>query len=388
AALDKVDTGMEPAIRRVSAEQSNSSLIVEDIMVLKVIRRLSPGIHPEAEMGRYLTVLGYGNTPAMLGEVTRIAKDGTPYTMLLLQQYIHNQGDGWQWVLDTLVLSIQQAAVTEAGAPEPAAGLLNPEDDLTQLATMLGRRLGEMHIALATPTDDINFAPQVATEEDTNAWADGARQQLDLAFEVLRAKHDWSNPDDARRAGELLEKREQLFAKINVLAAQGIGTQRIRIHGDFHLGQVLIAQGDVYIVDFEGEPVKQVEQRRQKNSPMRDVAGLLRSYDYAAAFAGGAGPGDLSEAAELRKRQLILSFAPTSQAAFLRAYNEVVYGGPRQSSKEAEQSLLQLFVLEKAAYEICYEAANRPDWLPVPMNGLVKIVNDMLATTQGGTSHE
>ncbi|MGZ5817322.1 MAG: maltose alpha-D-glucosyltransferase [Burkholderiaceae bacterium] len=388
AALDKVDTGMEPAIRRVSAEQSNSSLIVEDIMVLKVIRRLSPGIHPEAEMGRYLTVLGYGNTPAMLGEVTRIAKDGTPYTMLLLQQYIHNQGDGWQWVLDTLVLSIQQAAVTEAGAPEPAAGLLNPEDDLTQLATMLGRRLGEMHIALATPTDDINFAPQVATEEDTNAWADGARQQLDLAFEVLRAKHDWSNPDDARRAGELLEKREQLLAKINVLAAQGIGTQRIRIHGDFHLGQVLIAQGDVYIVDFEGEPVKQVEQRRQKNSPMRDVAGLLRSYDYAAAFAGGAGPGDLSEAAELRKRQLILSFAPTSQAAFLRAYNEVVYGGPRQSSKEAEQSLLQLFVLEKAAYEICYEAANRPDWLPVPMNGLVKIVNDMLATTQGGTSHE
>ncbi len=387
-ALDKVTTTSEPAIRRLATEQSNSSLIIEDIMVLKVIRRLSSGIHPEAEMGRYLTAIGYANTPSMLGEVTRIGKDGTHHTMLLLQQYIHNQGDAWQWVLDTLALSIQNTAASEAGATELATEILKPEDNLVQLATMLGRRLGEMHIALATPTDNPDFAPQVATADDARGWANGVIHQLDLAFNILRDKNDWNDPDDARRVAELLQQRDRLQQKVEELAVQGAGTVRIRIHGDFHLGQVLVAQGDVYIIDFEGEPVKSVEQRRQKNSPMRDVAGLLRSYDYAAAFAGNTGPADLSDAAELRKRQLIQDFAPMSQAAFLRAYNEAAYAGSRLSSKDAEQALLQLFLLEKAAYEVCYEVANRPDWIAVPVSGLVKIVNDMLADKKGGTPHE
>jgi maltose alpha-D-glucosyltransferase/alpha-amylase len=324
----------------------------------------------------------------MLGEVTRIGSDGTQYTMLILQQYIHNQGDGWQWALDTLALSIQQAAASEAGATEMASEILKPEDDLMQFATMLGRRLGEMHNALATPTDNPDFSPQAATEEDTSAWAAGARQQLDRAFDVLIAKNDWSNPDDAQRVAALLEKREQVMAKVDELAAHGIGTLRIRIHGDFHLGQVLVAQGDVYIVDFEGEPVKTVEQRRQKSSPMRDVAGLLRSYDYAAAFAGSAGPADLSDAAELRKQQMIQRFAPRSQQAFMQAYRETVYGGSRQSNKEAEHALLQLFVLEKAGYEVCYEAANRPAWIPVPLKGLANIVDNLLAGRNGETPHE
>jgi maltose alpha-D-glucosyltransferase / alpha-amylase len=387
-ALAKVETTAEPAIRRLSAEQSNSSLIIEDIMVLKVIRRLSPGIHPEAEMGRYLTAIGYANTPAMLGEVTRVAQDGTHVTMLLLQQYIHNQGDAWQWALDTVALAIQQIAVPEAGATELTAEIVNPEDDLLQLATMLGRRLGEMHMALAAPTDNPDFAPQMATEEDVTAWAAGTRQQLDLAFDALRGKNDWSNPDDAQRVTDLLAQRDRLMEKVDALAAQGIGSLRIRIHGDFHLGQVLVAQGDVYIVDFEGEPIKTVEQRRQKSSPMRDVAGLLRSYDYAAAFAGSAGPADLSDAAELRKRELIQRFAPTSQAAFLHAYEDVVYAGSRNASRQAEQALLQLFILEKAGYEVCYEAANRPAWISVPLTGLAKIANQMLTGTEGETPHE
>jgi maltose alpha-D-glucosyltransferase/alpha-amylase len=387
-ALAKVETTAEPAIRRLSAEQSNSSLIIEDIMVLKVIRRLSPGIHPEAEMGRYLTAIGYANTPAMLGEVTRVGQDGTHVTMLLLQQYIHNQGDAWQWALDTVAMAIQQIAVPEAGAMELAAEIVKPEDDLLQLATMLGRRLGEMHMALAAPTDNPDFAPQIATEEDVKTWAAGTKQQLDLAFDALRGKSDWANPGDAQRVTDLLAQRDRLMEKVDALAAQGLGSLRIRIHGDFHLGQVLVAQGDVYIVDFEGEPIKTVEQRRQKSSPMRDVAGLLRSYDYAAAFAGSAGPADLSDAAELRKRELIQRFAPTSQAAFLRAYEDVVYAGPRNASRQAEQALLQLFILEKAGYEVCYEAANRPAWISVPLTGLAKIANQMLTGTEGETPHE
>ncbi|CAN5152032.1 maltose alpha-D-glucosyltransferase [soil metagenome] len=386
-ALTKLETGAQPAIRRLSAEQSNSSLIIEDKIVLKLIRHLSPGIHPEAEMGRYLTTLGYANTPATLGEVARVGTAGTRYTMIILQQFIHNQGDAWQWTLDTLARSIQHAAATESGANEMASAILTPEDDLLQLASKLGRRLGEMHVTLATPSEHPDFAPGAATENDTATWAKEARMQMEAAFDVLRIKNDWNKDDEARQVAALLAQRAPLLEKVAALAARGIGTLRIRIHGDFHLGQVLVAQGDVYIVDFEGEPAKSVAQRRQKNSPLRDVAGLLRSYDYAAAVAGNSGPADLSAAAQQRKRLTIESFASTSQAAFLRAYRAAVQDTARQPCEPAEYDLLQLFMLEKAAYEICYEAANRPGWVAVPMSGLAKIAQRLLTESEGEWPH-
>ncbi len=400
-ALDAIELPKEPAVRRMATEQSNSSLVIEDKMVLKLIRRLAPGVHPEAEMGRYLTAIGFANTPLMLGEVTRFAADGTQVTMAILQQYIHNQDDAWQWTLDTLARAIQQTTAQGAApatAPPPPAEtppaaelvseLSDPLAELNELATMLGRRLGEMHAALARPTDNPDFAPQTATDEDTKAWAADARGQLEAAFDVLRRKKDWSNADEERRVARLIGQRELLMDTIDKLAAAGVGAPRTRIHGDFHLGQVLVAHGDVYIVDFEGEPVKPLAQRRAKSSPMRDVAGLLRSFDYAAAFAGKAGPGDLSEAAELRKQQIIKDFVPTSQRNFLQAYQQAAYGGARSPAEEAERALLQMFVLEKAAYEVCYEAANRPDWIPVPVNGMAKVAEQVLGTTQGESPND
>ncbi|HEY0844137.1 MAG TPA: phosphotransferase, partial [Noviherbaspirillum sp.] len=341
-------------------------------------------MHPEAEMGRYLTTLGYANAPQMLGEVTRIGADGTRHTMMMLQQFIHNQGDAWQWMLDTLARWIQQAAMPEtAAASETSTDISDPQDDLVQLATRLGQRLGEMHAALATPTDNPDFAPEAATEEDTQDWAEMARRQLEAAFDVISARTEWSSDAEARRVSWLIGMREQLLQKLDELAAAGVGALRIRIHGDFHLGQVLVAHGDVYIVDFEGEPAKPLDQRRGKASPMRDVAGLMRSFDYAAAFGGGAGPADLDEAAELRKQGIIRSFAPICQAAFLDAYRAAAYTGPLKLAPEQELCLLQLFVLEKAGYEICYEAANRPAWIAVPMNGLAKIADELLNVAGG-----
>jgi len=149
---------------------------------------------------------------------------------------------------------------------------------------------------------------------------------------------------------------------------------------------VLVAHGDVYIVDFEGEPAKPLAERRGKASPLRDVAGLLRSFDYAAAFGANMGPTDLDEAAELRRQDIIRSFAPTCQAAFLQAYRDAAYGGVLANAPEAEQALLQLFMLEKAGYEVCYEAANRPSWIPVPANGLARIADELL--NQGEPSHD
>ncbi|HEY0844263.1 MAG TPA: maltose alpha-D-glucosyltransferase [Noviherbaspirillum sp.] len=388
-ALSDVAVGQEPNVRRLSGEQSNSSLVLEDAMVLKVIRRLLPGVHPEAEMGRYLTGLGYANAPRMLGEATRIGKDGTRHTMLLLQEFIHNQGDAWQWVLDTLARWLQQTTLIEpAVATDAATEISNPEEDLIALAATLGRRLGELHAALATPTDNPDFKPVPASADDAKDWAAGARRQLEAAFDVLRGKTEWSNEAEARRVERLLQQRGDLLGMLDDLAAAGVGTLRTRIHGDFHLGQVLVAHGDVYIVDFEGEPAKPLEDRRGKASPMRDVAGLLRSFDYAAAFAGKTGPVDLDEAAELRKQAIIRKFAPSCQAAFLDGYRAAAYTGVFQMSPEAEHRLLQLFVLEKAGYEVCYEAANRPSWIPVPVNGLAKIADELLRVSEGEPPHD
>src|SRR5690606_1938652 len=212
--------------------------------------------------------------------------------------------------------------------------------------------------ALATPTDDPDFSPQQATAEDAQAWAAAARQQLEAAFDILRGITGWDDEEQAQKVARLLERRERLLARADQLAAAGIGTPRIRIHGDFHLGQVMVAQGDVYIVDFEGEPAKPLEMRRLKNSPMRDVAGLLRSFDYAAAFAASSGPEDLGEVAQQRKRELLSDFAPRSRAIFLEAYREATGATSLDYPEEADLALQQLFVLEKAGYEVCYEAAN------------------------------
>ncbi|TFV96567.1 alpha-amylase, partial [Oxalobacteraceae bacterium OM1] len=373
-----IDVGEDPVIRRLSAEQSNSSLVMEEKMVLKVIRRLLAGVHPEAEMGRYLTEQGYANAPRLLGEVTRFAVDGTRRTMILLQEYIDNQGDAWQWMLDTLARWVQQSTVAPSAPTETDAELADPEEDVAKIAARLGTRLGELHAVLARPTDLPEFSPAPARQDDVAQWAAGARRQLQAAFDVLRGKREWSNEAEAKRVATLMEREGRILQLVDDLAAAGLGTLRTRIHGDFHLGQVLVAHGDVYLVDFEGEPVKPLEQRREKSSPLRDVAGLLRSFDYAAAFAVRAAPAGLNEEAELRRQQIVRDFVPMCRTAFLDAYREAAYAGPLRIDPDAEQALLQLFVLEKAAYEVCYEAANRPSWIPVPVNGLVRIVDQLL----------
>jgi maltose alpha-D-glucosyltransferase/alpha-amylase len=385
AALAAIETGAEPDIRRLSAEQSNSSLVIADKVVLKLIRHIAAGIHPEAEMGRRLTEIGYANAPAMLGEVTRFDAGGTPNTLILLQQFIDNQGDAWQWTLDTLMRAMRPTTVLESADTMQPVDVADPEQELKRLMTTLGRRLGELHAALATPSDDPGFAPQAAGDDAVQEWAQGARAQLDAAFDILRGRSEWSSEDDARCAERLLTQRDALLGKAEALASAGRDTLRIRIHGDFHLGQVLVSQGDVYLVDFEGEPARSLAQRREKSSPLRDVAGLLRSIDYASAFAGSQGPADLDEAAEQRKQRILDNFAPSSKESFLAGYRDAAQAGGLVADGDAAQALLQLFILEKAAYEICYEAANRPAWIPVPLRGLAEIADGLLNASQGET---
>ncbi len=354
-------------VRRLSAEQSNSSLIFGEQVVLKIIRRINPGIHPEAEMTRHLTEAGFANIAPLLGEVVRVSPDGMPRTLMLVQAFVRNQGDGWGWTQDWLQRAIDDAALHEEMPADAFAGYLG-------FATALGRRLGELHAALAAPARDQAFAPETATAADRKAWARGVLEQLDPALDLL-ARAELPE-EDAARARFVAEQREALHAAAHRLAKSADGALKTRLHGDFHLGQVLVAQGDAVIVDFEGEPARTLDERRAKGSPLRDVAGLLRSLDYASHVAEGndtaaAGPAE-------RRAALFRRWKDDTAAAILGAYRAVQAEAPEAwVPAGAEAALLDLFLLEKAAYEIRYEAANRPAWIGVPLRGLVELAERM-----------
>jgi maltose alpha-D-glucosyltransferase/alpha-amylase len=378
--LQEIESLAEAEVRWLAAEQSNSSLVIGDVAIIKIIRRVSAGIHPEAEMGRYLTERGYANAAAMLGELTRVEPDGTLHVLAVVQAFKHNQGDAWVWTLNTLERAIRDA--TTAGAAE----IDNEHDAFTELETfarLLGKRLGELHVALAQPTDNAAFAPERASAKDANRWADAVIEKLGEALDVLGALKEWPQPADKQRADYLRKHREALTRAVKTLAQRGIGSLRTRIHGDFHLGQVLAAQGDVFIIDFEGEPARPLAERRAKTSPYKDVAGQLRSFDYAAAMALSSAANAASGSADSTAEQRIditTRFREISETAFLFAYREAAAGVAHDWKDPAgESALIDLFSLEKAAYEVRYEAANRPAWIGVPLRGLAAIAEHLLA---------
>ena len=353
-------------IRWIAAEHANSCLTVGDGAALKLYRRVSPGKHPEAEMNRYLTMHGFSNAPSLLGDVVHVALDGTPSTIAIAVEFIRNEGDAWVWILDHL------ARLLEAHAPA-APSASSAEDLLTDCDAVcgaIGRRLGQMHTVLKQTTLDSAFAPQTAVAADVAQWAVAIKKRIEKAFENLSHFQNWARDQDQERAQLLLRETENIITAIDTLAEVGEGTLMTRIHGDFHLGQVLISSGDAYIIDFEGEPGTSIAERRAKTSPLRDVAGLLRSIDYAAASlidreAIGAAPVDTAQ-----RDQLMLQFRTRASEAFLRAYWETSGTQP----DVATRSLLGLFLIEKAAYEIAYEADNRPAWIGVPVAGLLRLL--------------
>jgi maltose alpha-D-glucosyltransferase/alpha-amylase len=352
-------------INWLSTEQSNSSLLIGNKAMVKLIRKVLPGIHPEAEMTRHLSNAGYGNSAALLGEVVRVAADGTPHTLAIVQRAVRNQGEAWNFVLDELRRTVEEVALQEEERwPE------SPFAKLEEFARVVGTRLGELHLVLAADTADEAFAPAIATATDAAGWGRAAQAQILAAFDALKAYRAAAEPALEPVLEELLEKRQGLLDAASRLAEGGEGMHMTRIHGDFHLGQVLLVEGDAYIIDFEGEPARSLEERRAKASPLRDVAGFLRSIDYAAATIA-----DLDEGADpLRERRhaLLGQFRESAEQAFLSGYEAAVGSG--ESLVEGRNArLLELFLLHKAAYEVCYEAASRPKWISVPLRGLAQV---------------
>jgi len=340
-------------INWLSAEQSNSSLIVGGVAMLKIFRRIAGGPHPEAEMSRHLTESGFANIPPLLGVMIRIDKSGMRHTLAVAQGFIRNQGDAWAWTLDWLNRRLSDLAGTEeaeAVAPEQFA-------DYESMAALLGQRLGEMHCVLARPSDDAAFTPEQADDDTARKFAEQTQRQLTAAYTVIEQQPDLST-DSAEWAKQLMQAPRRLARGV-------VGTTLTRIHGDMHLGQMLVANGDIYIIDFEGEPARPVQERRAKTSPLRDVAGVIRSLDYAAGVVRRR-----SLASQAPYDAFLDTFCQRAGLAFVTRYADTVGG-------VMDGDLLKLFLIEKAAYEVCYEAANRPGWLDVPLLGLARLAESL-----------
>ncbi|HTJ90536.1 MAG TPA: putative maltokinase, partial [Acidocella sp.] len=367
--LADVELPQAPEIRRLSAEQSNSSIIVGQKIMLKLIRRVMDGINPRVEMIRFLTAAGYANSPKLLGEVAMVRTDGSGYSMIVAEDFVQNQGNAWQFTQDYLARFIETMGLGNKDLHDEADQL----SGYASFARSVGTRLAELHAVLAQPSEDPAFAPEPVTSAIATKWGEGAIEQLSLAFDTL-AQFTGASEPEAQAAAFLLANRQAILNLIPPLAAAGEGTLQTRIHGDFHLGQVLVSPGDVHIIHFGGDLALSLDVRRTKTSPLRDVAGLLRSFDYAAAQTAQ------SQTAPTDSQAPLGRFVTEISGQFYDAYRAVAQQAvPRWApDAKSEAALLNLFLLEKSAHEICFEAANRPGWLGIPVRGLAGIAARLL----------
>ncbi len=377
AGLAEVELPADAEVRYLSVEQSNSSAIVANALVLKLIRRIYPGVHPELEMGLYLTEYGFPHIASVLGQVSQVDARGEGTVLMILQRYLENQGDAWEWTQITLDRAIRDEL---AGGESSLENQYSALKELDSFARLLGQRLGEMHLALAAaPADNPDFACQAATPEDTERWSGHIGLQLEQALAILDEQRSELGEEDQARVEHLLAGREALLAWIRQLAMACVGSLRIRVHGDLHLGQVLVVQGDAYLIDFEGEPSRTLAERRARHSPYKDVSGVLRSIDYAAEMAkSNAQCVDCSPEADQARRRIAELYRANAREAFLAAYRQASADIGHGWGAGGEEAALALFGLEKTAYEILYEAAHRPAWLGLPLRGLAELAQQLL----------
>ncbi|HGM5579770.1 TPA: maltose alpha-D-glucosyltransferase [Pseudomonas putida] len=374
AQLAGLELGDDSEVRYLSAEQSNSSVVIGERVVLKLIRRVNPGTHPELEMSAYLTAAGFANISPLLAWVSRVDEQQQAHLLMIAQGYLSNQGDAWSWSQNTLERAIRDEMEPAQASAEAHTDALA---ELAGFATLLGQRLGEMHLLLAAPSADQAFAPRPSDAQDSQRWSRQIQAELSRALDLLAQHREQLDSDSLALVDDLQQQREGLAQHIETLAQQAQGGLLMRVHGDLHLGQVLVVQGDAYLIDFEGEPARPLDERRAKHSPYKDVSGVLRSFDYAAAMIlRSASAVDLSDAARQARQRVARQYLHQSRHAFVEAYGLATAAIPHAwQHAEGERAALELFCLEKAAYEVTYEADNRPGWLAVPLHGLHGLIS-------------
>ena len=389
--------------RAGSAEQSNTSLIYGKQLILKLFRRLQSGKNPDVEIGSFLTdVVHFPHIAPFMGEITMTAANGEKTTVAMLQELVANQGDGWQWFLEQLSGFFSSVAALPVPPEAPTPSFMNDREALREAleyagpsikaVALLGRRTAEMHLALASPTDDPAFAAEPFTSQDLIRDARRIETQITSAFEAIKAKISTLDDEAADNAGLLLSRRLALVARTHSITGIAAAGQRIRIHGDYHLGQTLRtsgasrehgiesaeADGDFVLLDFEGEPARLLAERRQKQSPLKDVAGMIRSLSYAAHSGLDQFLTRNQEDAATRDYEKLTALAifwqNSASCEFLHTYRETIAANPALlPSAPQSQALLDAYLLEKALYELLYELNNRPSWLRIPLAGILAL---------------
>jgi maltose alpha-D-glucosyltransferase / alpha-amylase len=377
----------------MKGEQSNSSVVYANRLMLKLFRRLEEGINPDLEIGSFLIEkTEFRNVPTVAGHLEYVSNEGKRITLGILQSYVPNHGDAWQYTLKTLAAYYEQAQSAASGrlGKLPLASILALADcdvpidakqeigSYLKSAWLLGVRTAQLHVALSTTQDQPAFAPEPFTGADQRELVKSALDLIARTFESLRRQRARLPQDVQDEAAKVLTLEERLRERVSLLEGFKISAMRTRIHGDYHLGQVLFTGDDFVIIDFEGEPARPLRERRRKTSPLQDVAGMLRSFHYAAYAPLLA---EISGREVTQEGLISLDFwaqywQTWVSATFLKAYLRT--SGSASSlpqSREELAVLLDVYVITKAVYELGYELNNRPRWLRIPLQGVSKLLD-------------
>jgi maltose alpha-D-glucosyltransferase/alpha-amylase len=372
------------------AEQSNTSVVFRDKLILKIYRRVDEGLNPELEIGRFLTQAGFANTPPLVGSLEHHRGRRSSVTLAVMHGYVPNEGDAWEYTLDEVghyydrVMSL--GTVPERSAPPTRVGPEEEQGDETaeslgligvylERAELLGRRTGELHLALASNSEDPDFEPEAFTPFYQRSLRQSMRNLTELVFELLQGRLSRVPKQVKSEAKKVLGLDKEIRKRFQETLGRKIATMRIRCHGDLHLGQVLFTGTDFMIIDFEGEPARPLSERRLKRCPLRDVAAMLRSFHYAAYTPlVGQVPGvALRREDAARAEPWARYWYAWVSHSYLRGYLAVTDQSPLLPRRLQDiDDLLEAYVLEKAIYELGYELNNRPEWVAVPLRGILQ----------------
>jgi len=387
---NRSDAPLESSI--LKAEQSNTSIVFKDRFILKLFRRLDRGINPDLEVGRFLTEKGFPHIPAVAGALEYAEGRNTSMTVGVLHGLVSNQGDAWEYTLDVLANYFEQAMargseLKDVSVPgKPFVELVGQDLDplareaigaYLESARLLGQRTGELHLALSSDLENPEFAPEPFSKLYQRSVYQSMRNLSSQVFQLLRRGLD-TVPEAIRgELKQLLGHEPEILRRFRSILDRKISAMRIRCHGDYHLGQVLYTGKDFVIIDFEGEPAHPLSERRLKRSPLRDVAGMLRSFHYAAYAALF-----VQKSSGLVRPEVVTHLDSWARfwhcwvcVTFLKAYLEVVAQAPILPQEEDElRALLDIYLLEKAIYELGYEINSRPDWVRIPLQGIEQLI--------------
>ncbi|MDD5627780.1 MAG: maltose alpha-D-glucosyltransferase [Elusimicrobia bacterium] len=370
------DGSLEP--RAVPGEQSNTSVFYGDRLVLKAYRRLEAGINPEYEVGRFLAGR-FAHTPTLLAAVEYRPPREEPVTLALMHEFVANHGTAWTYTLDELqrYLEATLAHPEEPASADPQSWAQELMAPYLSLVRLLGQRTAELHLAMSSEGSDPVFAPEPFSHHYQQSISQAMRSYAARILSLLRTQLPSLTPESRAAAEQVLKEETRIARIFRALAGQRLTGARLRIHGDYHLGQVLFTGKDFVIIDFEGEPSRPISERRIKRSPLRDVAGMLRSFHYASRTAlSSRTSGPVARPEDLpRVERWAETWHRRVASTFLEAYLASARSGSFLPQTDPEiQRLLKAFLFEKACYELGYELDSRPDWVSIPLQGILRML--------------